>query len=198
MENVAAKIIAYATLIITVGVCVWLGLKAARRDKQYPQKVEYLEDGFLYHDPFGDNTVRWQDITAVEVKQETHRAAAGKYSIGNSTEYWVLDIYTGKQSFFILSQDFDTASFDQFINILQQKVYASNPQFHGITGDLYKFRETVPKPESERAAKEKMRQDMFDRIMQSKIAALGHEPNSKEAIRLIEETEREMAGQYLE
>jgi len=196
MEHLAAKIIAYGTLIITVGLCVWLGLKAARRDKQYPQKVEYLEDGFVYHDPFGDNIVRWQDITAVEAKQETHRAAAGKYSYGKTTDYWVLDIFTGKKSFFIFSQDFDTNSFDQFVTALQQKACTSNPQFRGITGDIYKFRETVPLPEAVINAREQIKDEAFERILQSKISALGHPPNSREALRLIEETEREMAGQH--
>lgn len=194
MEHVAAKIIAVATLIITVAGCIWFGLKAARREQQYPQKIEYLEDGFVYHDAFGDTIVRWQDITATEAKREKRGYGAKYY--GEVKEHWVLDIFTGSKLLSILDDDFAAVSFDQFINTLQQKVYTANPQFRGISGDIHEFRTAITLPERQSVTQEKMRQDMFNRILQSKIAALGHPPDNKEALRLIEETEREIEGQY--
>lgn len=187
MEHVAANIIAGATVLITVGFFVWFGVRAARRDKQYPLKIEYLDDGFVYHDAFGDTKVRWQDISSVEVKLEMHKGYAQRYSYGKTSKIWVLEIAAADESLLIFPHDFEKVSFDQFITMLQQRVYGSNQYFRGIVGDVDKFRENIPKPDFQA----QMEADAFDQQIASRIAALGHPASMKEINIIIEEVERE-------
>lgn len=181
MEHVAANIIAGATLLITVGFCIWFGVRAARRDQQYPQKIEYLDDGFIYHDAIGDTRVRWKDISGAEVKQEFHKAFSHRYSSAN---IWVLEI-TAEKSFVIFPHDFETVDFNLFITTLQQRVYGSNPQFGGVVGAVDKFRADIPKSYMQAET------DAFDQEIANRIAALGHPASMKELNKIIEEVERE-------
>jgi len=122
MEDMIAKIIASATVVITVGLCVWFGIRTARRNRQYLRKIEYLDDGFVYHGMISDTRVRWRDITSVAVKLETHTAYRGKYTRGKTSEYRVLDIATGRKSFAVFSEDFENVNFDEFVTTLERMV----------------------------------------------------------------------------
>lgn len=187
MEHVAANIIAGATLIITVGFCVWFGLRAARRDEQYPQKIEYLDDGFVYHDAFGDTRVRWQDIRLAEIKQEFHKAYSQRYNHGKSALIWVLAICTADKSLAVFPHDFETLDFTAFITMLQQRAMTSNPQFQGVVGDADRFKENIPcKHTPSQAAA-----DAFDQQLTDRLATLGHPASMKEINSIIKELEQE-------
>ncbi len=146
MEAKIAHIIAWSTVVLTVGGCVWFGIRVAQRNKQYPRKIEYTEDGFIFHGPLGDTRVRWRDIASVEVKKETHRSYRGKYGRGGITEYLVLDVRTGRRSFAIFAEDFEQVDFDEFIALTEKRVRGNNPRFQGIRGDIGKFRGDIPSP----------------------------------------------------
>ncbi len=149
MHNLEANIIAWTTVVLTVGGCVWFGIRVAQRNKKYPRKIEYTGDGFVYHGPLGDRQVRWRDITSVEVKKETHRSYRGKYSRGRLTEFPVLDVTAGRDSFNIFADDFEHVSFDEFIALTEKRVRESNSPFQGILGDVRMFREDIPSPDQE-------------------------------------------------
>jgi hypothetical protein len=150
----AGSIIAWGTVIVTVGFCVWFGIRAARRNKRHPRRIERLDDGFVYRDDFGDTRVRWRDITSVEARLETGLGYAPKGLRGKTTKSWVLDVAAGRKSFFIFSYDFEKVDFDEFIATLKQRVRESNPRFEGVGGDVDRFRENIPEPEPEVDAEE--------------------------------------------
>ena len=196
MENTIARIIAYSTAGITVGLCVGLGIRwgirANRREKQYIRKIDYLEDGFVYHDFLEDTQVRWNDIKKVEAKIETHNTYTGKYTRGKTKKNIVLHIITGQTDFSIFPEDFENVNFDEFVTTLEQQVHSTNPQFLGIGGDTERFRRALkvqqPKVDASVEAEEKE----FDRRFEIRIAALGHPASPKERITIAKELQREM------
>lgn len=196
MENLIAKIIAYSTLAITVGFCVGLGIRwgirANRREKQYLRKIDYLEDGFVYHDFLEDTQVRWADIKKVEAKIETHNTYAGKYTRGKTKNNIVINITTGQTDFSIFPEDFENVDFDKFVSTLERQVHAINSQFMGITGDIEKFCSALKARRTEVDATEEVQEKEFDRRFEIRIAALGHPATPKERITIAKELQREM------
>jgi hypothetical protein len=196
MENTIARIIAYSTVGITVGLCVGLGIRwgirANLREKQYLRKIDYLEDGFVYHDFLEDTQVRWADIKKVEAKIETHNLYAGKYTRGRTKNNIVMNITTGQTDFSIFPEDFENVNFDKFVSTMEQQVHAINSQFMGITGDIEKFRSALKARRTEVDAIEEAQEKEFDRRFEIWIAALGHPASPKERITIAKELQREM------
>jgi hypothetical protein len=192
MEDMAANIIAYGTVFVTVGFCVWFGIRAGLRSKRYPRKIEYIDDGFVYHDMLSDKRVRWRDITLAEVKLEMHRGASPKYGRAKTTKYRALDITAGRKSFVIFAEDFEKVNFDEFIAAIEQRVRESNPQFRGIGGEVDKFRKDIPSSEPEVDAGEEAAENELDRRIESRVAALGREASRKERIAIFREEQSKM------
>ncbi len=198
MENTIARIIAYSTVGITVGLCVglgtWWGFKASRREKQYPRKIDYLDDGFVYHDFLEDIRVRWSDINEVEAKIETHNTYAGKYTPGKTKNNIVIHITTGQTDFSIFPEDFENVNFDEFVSILEQRVHSNNLQFMGITGDIERFCRALKTEQLQVDELEELEDEEkeFDRRFEIRIAALGHPASPKERITIAKELQREM------
>lgn len=57
-SHTIAQIIGWSTVIITVGGIVWFGIRIARRNSQFRQKIEYVSDGFMYHGPMSDTRAK--------------------------------------------------------------------------------------------------------------------------------------------
>ncbi len=192
-HHAAANIIAWGTLIITVSGIVGFGLLIARRNKRYPKKIEYLDDGFLYHGTLGDTRVRWRDIVSARVKKyqgTTFRQHTGR---GRTTNLWTLDIIAGKKDFFIDEMDFETINFDEFIENLENRVREGNPGFKGISGDIEKLRGAIQKPyqmTAEEIAEDAASDDLIRRV-ESRIAAVGRPVTEKERrVILMEEMKK--------
>ncbi|MBP1711764.1 MAG: hypothetical protein H6Q49_1966 [Deltaproteobacteria bacterium] len=201
MENTIAGIIAYSTAAITVALCVglgtWWGIKANRREKQYPRKIDYLDDGFVYHDFLEDTQVRWSDIEKVEAKIETHNTSTGKYSRGKTTNNLVIHIKTTQTSFSIFPEDFENVNFNEFVSTLEQRVHSTNPQFMGIDGDTERFRRALKAQQPKVDASVEAEEKEFDRRFEMRTAALGHPVTTKERIAIVKELQREMKKERL-
>lgn len=100
--HIIANIIGWSTAVITVTVIVWLGVRIARRNKQFGQKIDYLSDGFIYHGPISDNQTKWKDITSVRVELFTPLRWKGR----STTPFYILSIDVRNKSFFIAPEDF--------------------------------------------------------------------------------------------
>lgn len=188
-HKVIASIIAWSTLIITVGAFVLLGLLIARRNKLYPKKIELLDDGFLYHGTLGDTRVRWHDIISAKVKKYQGTAFRQGVVRGKTTTLWTLDIVAGKKDFFIDEMDFETIDFDDFIGNLEKRVREGNPAFKGIGGDIEKLRGAIQKPHQmppEEIAEEAASDDLIRRV-ESRIAAVGRPVTKKERMAILME-----------
>jgi hypothetical protein len=196
MENMIARIIAYSTAAITVGFCVGLGIrwgiKANRREKQYPRKIGYLDNGFVYHDFLEDTRVRWSDIKKVEAKIETHNTHAGKYTRGKTKNNIVIHVTTSQTSFSIFPEDFENVNFDEFVTTLEQRVHLTNPQFMGIDGDTERFRRALKAQQLQVDASVEAEEKEFDRRFELRLAALGHPASPAERITIVKELQREM------
>ena len=196
MENTIARIISYSTAAITVGFCVglgiWWGIRANRREKQYLRKIDYLDDGLVYHDFLEDIQVRWSDIQKVEAKIETHNAYAGKYTRGKTKNNIVIHVTTSQTSFSVFPEDFENVNFDEFVTTLEQRVHSTNPQFMGLGGDTERFRRALKVQEPQVDASVEAEEEEFDRRFEIRIAALGHPASSRERMTIVKELQREM------
>jgi hypothetical protein len=89
----AASIIAWATVVITVGGIILLGVMIARRNKKHPKKIEFTAEGFVLHGPLGDRTVRWSEIVSAGVSCHTRFIRGGGFR-RKRFDWWGLDIET--------------------------------------------------------------------------------------------------------
>jgi hypothetical protein len=201
MENTIAGIIAYSTAAITVTLCVglgtWWGIKANRREKQYPRKIDYLDNGFVYHDFLEDIRVRWSDIKKVAAIIETHNTYAGKHTRGKTKNHVVIHVTTSQTSFSIFPEDFENVNFDEFVTTLEQRVHSTNPQFMGIDGDTERFRRALKEQQPQVDTSVEAEEKEFDRRFEMRITALGHPVTTKERIVIVKELQREMKKERL-
>lgn len=183
--HVIAHIIGWSTAVITVGGIIWMGVRIARRNTQFKQKIEYLPDGFLYHGPMSDIKIKWKDITAARIELFTPIRWKGR----SGTSFHILSIDARKKSFFIAPEDFEHSNFDEFISALEKNVRIFNPRFKGIEGDPELIRKEIPQPyiPTREEIEEDRKADEVTLRVEERIAALGRPVSQKERRKIVME-----------
>jgi hypothetical protein len=146
MPGWAVDVIVWGTALGTVALCVGLGIRIARRNKRFPAKIEYLDDGFVYHGALGDKRVRWRDITSAQMRTVEVQSYRYKRVVGRGRgEQLFLVVKAGGDEIDIFPEDFGRAAFGEF----KARLERSSSGIPAIGGTVRDFERRVPRDRSE-------------------------------------------------